>query len=428
MIIKCWGARGSISVSGKEFLKYGGDTTCIEIRTKSGDIVIVDAGSGIRGLGNRLLKENRPSSNLILTHSHWDHLLGFPFFKPLYHPEALINVFAPRIEGLTVKEMMAGLFASPYFPIAFKNIGAKVACHALGLEPFSIGSLHITPIPLSHPNQGLGYKFTEEGRSFVFLTDNELTFKHPGGLDVQEYASFCAGADLLLHDGEYTEEDYLGTKGWGHSMYKDALGLALESGVKKLGLVHHNQDRRDGKLDEILADCRNVISTQNSDLECHVMRQGMVITLDGEGVTLDEPDMLVEKEVAGMRDLREENRALLEQSQRFEREKERGIQQVIVESSDELAQLKSTITTLREELEKMQAQKESDIQKNKALFSNEIGQLKETIRAQHEKMTVNRIAYEEKIQENRQIMQSEITELKETISVMRKQLETPDGK
>ena len=324
MIIKCWGARGSISVSGKDFLKYGGDTTCIEIRTKSDDIVIVDAGSGMRALGNRLMKEKRRSSNLILTHSHWDHVLGFPFFKPLYHPEARVNVFAPTIEGLPVGEMMAGLFASPYFPIAFKDIEAKMTCHALGQEPFFIGSLQVTPIPLSHPNQGLGYKFTEEGRSFVFLTDNELGFKHPGGLGVQEYASFCKGADLLLHDGEYTEEDYLRTKGWGHSMYKDALGLALESGVRKLGLVHHNQDRRDDELDEILADCRNVISTQKSDLECHVMRQGMVVTLDRKGGTFDEPDMVVENEVAGMPDLREENRALKEEFQRFEREREKG--------------------------------------------------------------------------------------------------------
>lgn len=139
--------------------------------------------------------------------------------------------------------------------------------------------MSITPIPLSHPNQGVGYKFTEEGKSFVFLTDNELTFKHPGGADFQDYRDFSAGADLLVHDAEFTEEDYKKTKTWGHSVYRDALRLALEARVGKFGLFHHNQERSDKGIDEIVSDCRKIVSSRNEKLECFAIHQGMEIEL-----------------------------------------------------------------------------------------------------------------------------------------------------
>jgi len=139
--------------------------------------------------------------------------------------------------------------------------------------------MSITPTPLSHPNQGVGYKFTEEGKSFVFLTDNELTFKHPGGADFQDYRDFSAGADLLVHDAEFTEGDYKKTKTWGHSVYRDALRLALEARVGKFGLFHHNQERSDKGIDEIVADCRKIVSSRNEKLECFAIHQGMEIEL-----------------------------------------------------------------------------------------------------------------------------------------------------
>jgi ribonuclease BN (tRNA processing enzyme) len=137
----------------------------------------------------------------------------------------------------------------------------------------------ITPIALSHPNQGMGYEFAEDGKRFVFLTDNELGHRHEGGLDYQAYLDFSRGADLLIHDAEFTAEEYKHTRGWGHSLYTDALHLALDAGVKKFGLFHHNQERFDDGIDTIVVDCRKIISQSKKDLECFAISQSMELTL-----------------------------------------------------------------------------------------------------------------------------------------------------
>jgi len=279
MIIKCWGARGAIPVSGREYLKYGGDTTCMEIRTRNDEIIIIDAGSGIRKLGNRLRNENRHKFSIIFTHAHWDHLLGFPFFKPIYFEETYINVFGCKFAQKSIKEMISKPMTPPYFPVDYEDIKAEISYHGACEDSFSIDSLAVSPVLLSHPNQGIGYKFVEDDRCFVFLTDNELTYKHPGGLDYQDYLDFSSDADLLMHDSEYTEEEYKITKTWGHSVYKDALQLALDANVKKFGLFHHNQDRTDTALDEIVQDCHRIIRDHNSNLECFAVYTGMEINL-----------------------------------------------------------------------------------------------------------------------------------------------------
>ena len=279
MIIRCWGARGSIPVSGSEYLKYGGDTTCIEIRTKNDEIIIVDAGSGIRRLGNKLTAENRCEFTMLFTHAHWDHLMGLPFFKPLYSPKTRITIGGCPFTQSTVKEMISHVMSPPYFPVNFDDIRAKITYEGECKNSFPCDSVAINPILISHPNQGLGYKFVEDGNSFVFLTDNELSFRHPGGLDFQDYCSFSSHADLLIHDAEYTEEDYKRTKGWGHSVYKDTLSLALEAKVKKLGLFHHNQERTDEGVDQIVEDCHKIIEETHSSLECFAVSQDMEIRL-----------------------------------------------------------------------------------------------------------------------------------------------------
>lgn len=275
MIIKCWGARGSIPVSGKEYLKYGGSTTCIEIRTRDDEIIIIDAGSGIRKLGNQLLAENRRQYSLIFTHAHWDHILGFPFFKPIYHQSTRIDMFGCPFAQESVKQIISPTMAHPNFPVIFKDIKADFTYHGACTNPFTIKSLTITPILLNHPNQGIGYKFTEGRKSFVFLTDNELTFKHPGGLDYKDYLDFAMETDLLIHDAEFTAEEYKKTKTWGHSVYNDALKLALEAKVKQFGLFHHNQERTDEALDKILENCRHIVHNSSSTLECFAVNEGM---------------------------------------------------------------------------------------------------------------------------------------------------------
>ncbi|MGV8058145.1 MAG: MBL fold metallo-hydrolase [Smithellaceae bacterium] len=279
MIIRCWGARGSIPVSGKQYLHYGGNTTCLEIRTNNDDILIVDAGSGIRELGNLLLAEKRDTYTILLTHAHWDHIMGFPFFKPIYSHKTRIDIWGCPFAQVSLKEMLSRVMAPPNFPVKFDAINAHITYQDTCVDSYQLGKMTITPIALSHPNQGSGYKFEEDGKCFVFLTDNELGFRHEGGLDYQDYLKFSRSADLLIHDAEYTEKEYKKTKGWGHSLYKDTLRLALDAGVKKLGLFHHNQERDDAAVEAMVTECRKEIDRNGVNLECFAVCQGTELIL-----------------------------------------------------------------------------------------------------------------------------------------------------
>jgi len=279
MIIRCWGARGSIPVSGPKYLKYGGNTTCLEIRTKDDQILIVDAGTGIREAGNALLEQNRHDFTLLLTHAHWDHIMGFPFFKPIYLSKTHLAVWGCAFAQKSIKDMLSRIMSAPHFPVDFSTIRASINYADNCNHHYELGTMKIIPIALSHPNQGTGFKFVQDGKCFVFLTDNELGYRHEGGLDYQQYLDFCRGADLLIHDAEYKEEEYKKTRGWGHSTYNDALKLALDAGAKKLGLFHHNQERFDDEIDAMVADCKKIISEQGSNLECFAVEQLMKIKL-----------------------------------------------------------------------------------------------------------------------------------------------------
>lgn len=279
MIIRCWGARGSIPVSGKNYLRYGGNTTCLEIRNNRDDILLVDAGSGIREAGNALLAARRFDVTLLLTHAHWDHIMGFPFFKPLYFKKTKLRVWGCAFARNSIKEMLAQVMSAPYFPLNYDDVRANVTYADLCGGVYQLGDMTITPIALSHPNQGSGYKFSEAGKSFVFLTDNELGFQHEGGLAYEDYLEFCSGADLLIHDAEYRDEEYPKRRGWGHSTIEQALRLALDAGVKQLGLFHHNQDRLDDAIDDMVARCNRIIGGQNKTMECFAVHQPMELAL-----------------------------------------------------------------------------------------------------------------------------------------------------
>ena len=279
MIIRCHGARGSIPVSGKGYLKYGGDTTCLEIRSQNDEIIIVDAGSGIRRLGNNLLTEGRFEYNVLFTHSHWDHILGFPFFKPIYSDQCTINLMGCRTTQGDIQMLLSKTMSAPYFPYPFEKLKASIHYDNDCQESFTIDTIRIDPIPLSHPNAGMGFRFTENGRSFVFLTDNELGYRHRGGKTPDDYAAFSEGADLLVHDTEFTPEEYEQKRSWGHSTYTDALDLALKAGVERLGLFHHNQDREDPAQDAIVDRCREIVREKGAALSCFGLRQEEEIRL-----------------------------------------------------------------------------------------------------------------------------------------------------
>lgn len=280
MLIRCWGSRGSITVSGTEYIKYGGDTTCIEVVSDDGDLIIIDAGTGIRRLGNRLVAEGRHGRiSLLLTHAHWDHLSGFPFFKPIYMSDSEITIYGPQPTQVSVKSIISKTMSSPYFPIELEDINASITFLGMGNKDYSIGPVNISTVPLSHPNQGVGYRLEEGGRSFVFLTDNELSYHHPTGLDYNGYVEFASGADLLFHDSEFNREEYRSTEGWGHSVYLDTVKLAMDARVGTLGLFHHNQERTDREVEAIEKECRKVIKENGSGLKCVAVGAGMEFTV-----------------------------------------------------------------------------------------------------------------------------------------------------
>lgn len=268
MEIRCWGSRGSIAVSGAEYLKYGGDTTCIEITALSGDKIIIDAGTGIRKLGHKLCKEGYGDLNILFTHSHWDHISGFPFFKPVHLQNSVIKVYGPSLANQSIRTVLSKTMTAPFFPIELDDISSKLSFVDIGPDDFSIGSITISTIALNHTNEGVGYKFTENGKSFVFLTDNEIRHHFDGGSTKQNFIEFCKDADLFFHDSEFTEEEYKITKGWGHSVYTDSIEIAGKARVKTLGLFHHNQERTDDQVDEILKHSLEIIKKDGYAMDC----------------------------------------------------------------------------------------------------------------------------------------------------------------
>ena len=268
MYIKCWGSRGSISVSGVEYNRYGGDTTCLEVRTADGQVIVVDAGTGIRRLGNQLAEEDVAQFHLLFTHAHWDHIMGFPHFKPLFMRRFEIQMHRCPFHRDFVRQIIERVLTPPHFPIRYEQIKANLVYQEACPQPFRIGAMDVIPIPMNHPNGGSGYKFVENGASFVFLTDNELGYQHPGGLSRNEYIEHIANVDLLIHDAEFTPREYGSVKRWGHSCYTHAVDLASEGRVKQLGLFHHNQDRTDEQVDAIVRRAQARIQQSGNHTSC----------------------------------------------------------------------------------------------------------------------------------------------------------------
>lgn len=280
MKITIWGSRGSITTPGAGTIRYGGNSTCLELRPREGGVIIIDAGSGARLLGKKLLAEQSLNElYFILTHAHWDHLSGFPFFIPAYMPRFTINVYGGPNAQKSLKNYLSHQMNPPFFPVDFSLMKAKFTFDHECPDMGRIGLVDFMPVPLSHPNGGYGYKFTKIEKTFVFLTDNELSYTHPGGLSRKEYSDICRGTDLLIHDAQYTDDDYTRTRGWGHSTYREVTELAMEAGVKRLILFHHDPDRTDDDLDRQTDICRDIIMKAGVNIACHAAAEGMEIEI-----------------------------------------------------------------------------------------------------------------------------------------------------
>ncbi len=279
MIVRCWGSRGSIAVSGRQYVVYGGDTTCLHITAGSGETVIIDAGTGIRRLGKFLLEKNITRYYMLMTHCHWDHLLGFPFFKPLLHRQNQLIIQNRDFGRATLKDVFEQMMSPPFFPVRLGDLDADIQFDSGLNNSFNIGSLEIDSILTSHSAGSLGYRFKENGSTFVFLTDNELGFDHPQSRGVEAYQQFSLNADMLIHDAEYTQKEYQRRRGWGHSSIPHVLDLALKAGVGQLGLTHLNQDRTDREMDTIVGDSNRFFLSRNSKTRCYGVASDLEIVL-----------------------------------------------------------------------------------------------------------------------------------------------------
>jgi len=280
MKLTVWGARGSIAVSGAEYNRYGGDTTCVCVETDAGDTVILDAGTGLRPLGNKLLQSDQDTFHFVLSHAHWDHLLGFPFFKPLYRKGVTIRIHGCTYAQQSIKNFLGTVMQPPFFPVTIDDVSAALVFDDECRPEFSVASMCCESMPLSHPNNGYGFRFTEGERSFAFFPDNEFTYAHPGGKTFADYAAFVRGVDLLIHDAEYLPEEYERfSRGWGHSVYSDTVKLAAAADVKRLLLWHLNQDRGDDAVDALAVLASQAARDAGRDGLCTMARTGLVIDL-----------------------------------------------------------------------------------------------------------------------------------------------------
>ncbi|OHD72580.1 MAG: hypothetical protein A2177_04555, partial [Spirochaetes bacterium RBG_13_68_11] len=213
---------------------------------------------------------------LLVTHAHWDHLTGFPFFTPAYLERYRIHVRSWPEARDALRRYLEHQMDPPYFPVEFSVLRAKFDFDAIEGRELRIGDAAVIPIPLSHPNGGTGFVFVEGGRKFVFLTDNELGVSHPGAVRREDYLDAARGADLLFHDAQYSDAEYASrTRGWGHATYTHAVEFALEAGAKRLGTFHHDPDHSDRDIDASIRLCRSIVRKRRSRMECFGVAEGM---------------------------------------------------------------------------------------------------------------------------------------------------------
>jgi len=305
MKIKFWGVRGSIPCPGSDTQKYGGNTACIELRFENSNrVIIIDAGSGIRELGNYLVSHdllNGPiTTDLFLTHTHWDHIMGFPFFVPIYTPNTKIRIYGPvTFDDDSLKDIIGGQLTYRYFPIRQAELSAEIEYIEIKEGQFDLGDgIKLTTTYLNHPILCLGYRFQFQDKVFCTAYDTE-PFRNVFSTDPEDPSydeimaqegqtvaeeenhrveQFFTGSDLLVYDAQYSYDEYESSKiGWGHTSFEHAIASSKRSAVKRLALFHHDPMRTDAQLDELTAKYCNPYTAGNTDV--FFAREGMEIEI-----------------------------------------------------------------------------------------------------------------------------------------------------
>ena len=262
MRVRFWGTRGTRPTPGKRTLRYGGNTTCLEVRSSKDELLILDSGSGIAELGSHLANSGPLKAHLLISHTHWDHIQGFPFFTPAFIQGTQLTVVGPAGSIKSLQAAFADQMDPAYFPLRLDDIPANLQfIERSADETFEVGGMRVTPHPMNHPIATFGYRIEENGSSLVFATDNELclgTRKGDGAdgrlseLALDQLVGWCGKADLLVHDAQYSVDEYRTRVGWGHSTYEEALVLAERAEVQQLAFFHHEPLHSDSEIDALV--------------------------------------------------------------------------------------------------------------------------------------------------------------------------------
>ncbi len=257
MKVTFWGTRGSLAAAGPETVRYGGNTSCVEVRGEDGTLLVLDAGTGIRRLG-MAVGEVR-CVDVLLTHLHMDHLQGLGFFAPIYQPDLEVHIWGPPSTTLNLQARLARYLSPPLFPVRLRELPCRLTLHDVPLGRFRIGGLEVQADLVCHPGPTVGYRIMEGEFSVAYIPDHEPALGAPRFPQEPEWTSgysLAAGADLLIHDTQYADDEYLTYVGWGHSAISHVLAFAQLTDVRRLVPFHHNPSHSDDDLDRLIETAR----------------------------------------------------------------------------------------------------------------------------------------------------------------------------
>lgn len=291
--VRFWGVRGSIPSPGPDTVYYGGNTSCVEVRA-DGELIILDAGTGLRGLGQELKREfqDKPMRlTMLVTHTHWDHIQGFPFFAPAYDPANRMRILAFEGPRKGLEATLSIQMESPYFPITIHAMPSNIEFVELKALDFEVGPVQVKAAFMNHPGVCVGYRLNTSAGSVVYFPDNELYGRLLGSTSREENDSefarrqdaklqdFIRNADIVISDAQYDAQEYPSHVGWGHSCVDDVVALAMASGVKQLFLFHHDPDHSDGHIAQMLASARSQVARAGGTLKVEAAREGLEVRL-----------------------------------------------------------------------------------------------------------------------------------------------------
>jgi len=281
MTIRFWGVRGSIPSPGPSTAKYGGNTPCVSVEMGDGRILVLDSGTGIRDLGKHLMTDPAAPQSIfvLLTHEHWDHIQGFPFFSPIYEKDRKVVIF-PVERGMNLFCSLLDQMDGAHFPVTYEQLPSVHECtHSDAVTYLTQHGVDISRQRTNHPGKCFGYRITRDGRSIVFMPDNELNPPANRQATIDQLADFCRDADLLIHDSQFVPSDMPHKRGWGHSLVSETCELAAAANVRQLVLFHHDPDRTDAQLDAIERESRNWFAEHAPKTRVTAAREGMIVEL-----------------------------------------------------------------------------------------------------------------------------------------------------